>query len=244
MITATSKIDPAIRELAKQWVEESAPYDPDLRKAYLFPADDEMRMLYVDATAPPVREGDEIAPFYFKANPKLGYPFATASAVIRPEEAEVLPAPRGWGDWSQAEVIWENEREHPEDDQTDVPLRQRSPSVGPGAVKQNINPAIREAALRQIEDNVLYDPELRKVYLFPSEDQMRILYVEANNPPIREGDETAPFYFNAHPEHGTFYATATTKIRPEEAEKLLPPSGWADWSEAEILWEDERENAP
>lgn len=134
-----------------------------------------------------------------------------------------------------------NEEQAPFDEEE--PIRQWSPSAAVIIKKPNINPAIREWALQQIKYDVLHNPDLRRVYLFPSEEQMRVLYVEASNPPVREGDEIAPYYLPAHPELGAPFATGMTTIRPEEAEMLPPPYCWADWSEAEILWEDDRENA-
>lgn len=109
--------------------------------------------------------------------------------------------------------------------------------------KPKINPDIRREAQIHIEEMVVCDPAVLRVYLFPSENEMRVLYVEAEVPALRPGDEIAPFYFKASPLPGARYPRVETVIRPEEAEKLPPPYGWADWSEAEIIWEAGLQNA-
>ena len=109
--------------------------------------------------------------------------------------------------------------------------------------KPKINPDIRREAQIHIEEMVADDPAVLRVYLFPSENEMRMLYVEENVPAIRPGDEIAPFYSKASPHPGARYPRVGTVILPEEAEKLPPPYGWADWSEAEIIWEANPDNA-
>ena len=113
--------------------------------------------------------------------PNQEIPFASADALIRPEEAEIVPPPHGWGHWSEAENLGGRTR---------TPRRRRhSDTAVPASAK------------------------------------------------VRPNDEIAPFYFKASPHPGERYPRVGTVIRPEEAEKLPPPCAWADWSEAEIIWE-------
>ena len=81
------------------------------------------------------------------------------------------------------------------------------------------------------------EPTLSKVYLFPSEDQIRLIEVDPDAPRLRNGDQIAPFYFNPSPEDGMPYWSAIAIIRPEEAEVYAPPADWGDWKEAKVLWE-------
>lgn len=81
--------------------------EPAMLKVLLFPSAEEIRLLYVDATAHPAGEDDKIAPYYFRPAPNNGIKFESAIALIRPEEEGRLALPTGWGTWNDAEVLWE-----------------------------------------------------------------------------------------------------------------------------------------
>jgi len=94
-----------IRAAAKKLARENMDDEPAVRRVYIFPSDDEIRLVEVDETVPPRRNGEGVTPFYFGAAPDVGIPFRSAIALITPEEAETARLPDGWGDWTTALVI-------------------------------------------------------------------------------------------------------------------------------------------
>ena len=96
-------IQSAARELARGHANS----EPGIQEIYLFPSEEEIRLIEIDATTYP---SEAITPFYFRRDPVNGLPFPTAIALIRPEERR-LPPPEDWGEWDQATRIWpEGER--------------------------------------------------------------------------------------------------------------------------------------
>lgn len=84
--------------------------EPAIVKAYLFPSDKEIRLVYVDPTTSPLRADEQVASFYFGANhsdPSSYAAYTIAVALILPEEAEKAQLPDNWVGWGDAEVIWE-----------------------------------------------------------------------------------------------------------------------------------------
>lgn len=94
-----------IQETAQVLANAAREADPDLLKVLLFPAANEVRLLYVDATARPTLEDETIAPFYFGPDRQSGLQYPSAVALIRPEEKGKLHLPAGWGTWEDAVVI-------------------------------------------------------------------------------------------------------------------------------------------
>jgi len=99
-----------IREAAEELVRVNIEAEPAIVKAYLFPSDQEIRLIYVDPTTTPLRAGERIAPFYFGASKSAHFSYAAytiAVALILPEEAETTRLPDEWGGWGDARVLWE-----------------------------------------------------------------------------------------------------------------------------------------
>ena len=96
--TTEKTIRQAALELAKFNVES----EPAITKIYLFPDENEIRLVVVDPTN---SASKTVSPFYFAAAPREGLPYASAIALIRPEEDKSIPTPAGWN-WSDAEAIW------------------------------------------------------------------------------------------------------------------------------------------
>ncbi len=100
----------SIREAAEDLVRANIEAEPAIVKAYLFPSEREMRLVYVDPTTSPLHSGERITPFYFGASKSAGPPSASytaAIALVLPKEEGHAPLPEGWGDWDDAEIIWE-----------------------------------------------------------------------------------------------------------------------------------------
>jgi hypothetical protein len=102
MVTAT----PSIAEAASRLVRYHQEADPDLQRIYLFPADDQVRLVEVAGTVLPTHDGEATA-FYFGSVPAHGIPIGFGIAMIRPEEDHQVRPPDGWGDWSDALLIWQ-----------------------------------------------------------------------------------------------------------------------------------------
>lgn len=96
-----------MRATARMLAEAAREAEPAMLKIFLFPSANEIRLLYVDATAHPAGEDEKIAPYYFRPSPNNGINFDSAVALIRPEEEGHLDLPAGWGTWKDAEVLWE-----------------------------------------------------------------------------------------------------------------------------------------
>lgn len=100
-------IKPDIATVAQRLWKDGIAAEPNIEAVYLFPSDTEIRLVYLDRTAMPSPNDKAITPFYFGANAANGAAYPSAIALIRPEEKDTLRPPRGWGDWSQAQLVWE-----------------------------------------------------------------------------------------------------------------------------------------
>lgn len=96
-----------LRAAAEFLAKDHLETEPNLRKIYWFPADDEVRLIDVYADAIPVRDGDPAAAFFFGPDIKGGVPYRYAIALVRPEEDRRIPLPNGWGEWSDGVILWE-----------------------------------------------------------------------------------------------------------------------------------------
>lgn len=94
-----------IQATAKVLADAAREADSETLKVLLFLAADEVRLLYVDATARPTLDDETIAPFYFGPDRRNGIHHPFAVALIRPEEEGRLRLPDGWGTWEDAVVI-------------------------------------------------------------------------------------------------------------------------------------------
>ena len=103
-------IKSGIREAAGDLVRANVEAEPAIAKAYLFPSDQEIRLVYVDPTTSPLHTDERIAPFYFGASKQTASPFASyviAVALILPEEEGRVQLPEGWGGWAAGDVVRE-----------------------------------------------------------------------------------------------------------------------------------------
>lgn len=94
-----------------------------------------------------------------------------------------------------------------------------------------------EAAARKLADyNMEVSPDLAGIYLFPSEDTVRLVMLD---PVTLPGEEMTPYYFRSFPQGGVTFPSAIVLIRPEEKTRLALPPGWGDWDDAVQLWPKE-----
>ena len=81
------------------------------------------------------------------------------------------------------------------------------------------------------------EPATLKVLLFPSADEIRLLYVDCTGRPTLQEETIAPYYFGPNTRSGIRYPSAIALIRPEEEGNLRLPNGWGTWEDLETLWE-------
>ena len=93
--------------------------------------------------------------------------------------------------------------------------------------------SIRDAARKLADYNMEVSPDLAGIYLFPSEDTIRLVLLD---PITLPSEEMVPYYFNAFPQGDVFFPSAIVVIRPEEKLILSPPSEWGEWDTAVRLW--------
>ena len=93
----------SIREVAEMLADDNIQASPELEAIYLFPSEDMVRLVLVDPVTLP---NEQMVPYYFGAFPQGDVPYASAIALVRPEEKFVLPPPADWGSWDQAIQLW------------------------------------------------------------------------------------------------------------------------------------------
>jgi len=96
-----------IRETAEMLADANLESDPNIKRIYLFPSQEEIRLVEVDETAQPNYLDTPLRPFYFGASASSGIDYISAIALIRPEDERRIELPEDWGDWSSAELLRE-----------------------------------------------------------------------------------------------------------------------------------------
>lgn len=76
------------------------------------------------------------------------------------------------------------------------------------------------------------EPAIEKVLLFPSAEDVRLLYVDPTARPTHEEETIAPFYFGPNARSGIRHSSAVALILPGEVGRLRLPSGWGTWEDA------------
>ena len=96
--------------------------------------------------------------------------------------------------------------------------------------------SIQAAAQTLADYNLEAAPETEAIYLFPHPSEIRLIETD---PTTLSSAEIVPYYFGAVPESRIPFRSSVALIRPEEAHRLAPPSGWGTWEEAIKLWPQE-----
>ena len=102
-------------------------------------------------------------------------------------------------------------------------------------MQTSINPDLRAAALKMVRENHEADPLLEEAYLFPANEEIRLVYIDPNTLPQRAAEFVKPFYFGRDLQSGLLFRSAIALIRPEERYSLLPPEDWGTWNDAEVI---------
>ena len=93
---------------------------------------------------------------------------------------------------------------------------------------------IKRLARRLAAEHMRAEPGTRKVYWFPHEEEVRLVEIEDNLPPLESGT-LEPFDFEASPAHGVATPSRVALIRPDEFGKLELPEGRGGWESAREL---------
>jgi hypothetical protein len=101
--------------------------------------------------------------------------------------------------------------------------------------------AIYEVALRLARHHAEIEPSIQRIYLFPSEEEIRLVEVD-EDVPATHGAVMEPWYFNSDPPRIDF-PSGVALIRPDEDRIIQPPEGWGNWDVSELIWERVLENA-
>jgi len=97
-----------------------------------------------------------------------------------------------------------------------------------------MNPEVRKAADRLARINTDKVSYISEIYLFPNDEEIRI--VEVSEEALPNDEELEPFYFSADPEGNIPFPMGIAMIRPSEKDRLRPPAGWGDWRDAIRIW--------
>ncbi len=105
------------------------------------------------------------------------------------------------------------------------------------AVAEVMSGEMRASAKRLAAAAVEAEPAIKKILLFPSAKDIRLVYVDTNAHPSGEDAEVTPYYFRPARKSGVSFESAVALIRPEEEGRLSLPEGWGGWEDAETLWD-------
>ncbi len=101
------------------------------------------------------------------------------------------------------------------------------------AEKSAASESVAAAARKLADYNIEVSPDLAGIYLFPSQDTVRLVILD---PVTIPSEEMVPYYFGAFPKGDVQFPSAVVVILPEEKFVLSPPPGWGTWDEAVQLW--------
>ncbi|HUO09088.1 MAG TPA: hypothetical protein VM008_12350 [Phycisphaerae bacterium] len=98
---------------------------------------------------------------------------------------------------------------------------------------------IHAARLQEIErqarllaqENRLAEPEITRIFWFPSEDEVRLVELDATVPPSGDG-RIHPYFFRPSPQDGLPAPSGIALIRPDEHRRVELPESWGDWENA------------
>lgn len=76
------------------------------------------------------------------------------------------------------------------------------------------------------------EPAIERVLLFPSAEDVRLLYIDPTARPTPEDETIAPYYFGPNVRSGIRHSSAVALILPQEVDKLRLPTGWGRWEDA------------
>lgn len=100
-----AQMNDAMRRQAHTLAQANYEAEPAIECIYLFPSNEEVRLIEIDKTAGSHNDGGMVMPFYFGPDLASGLRFPSAIALISPEDVTTHQPPAGWGNWQEAEII-------------------------------------------------------------------------------------------------------------------------------------------
>ena len=95
---------------------------------------------------------------------------------------------------------------------------------------------IRTQAELLAKENVRAEPNIKTIYWFPNENEVRLVEVENSDIiPQSLSGSVEPFYFDSSPADNLPAPSGIAIIRSDEVEKLSLPDGWGTWDSAKKL---------
>ncbi|MGA2441401.1 MAG: hypothetical protein ABSH08_10600 [Tepidisphaeraceae bacterium] len=113
-------------------------------------------------------------------------------------------------------------------------MKRRGRRERTGVAMSSKRKMIEKQAKYLAAENRKNDPDIKKVYWFPDEAEVRLVEVHTTIPKSLDG-EIRPFYFRPDPAGRLPAPSGIALIRPDEAKKLPPPTDWGGWDIAEEL---------
>lgn len=91
---------------------------------------------------------------------------------------------------------------------------------------------LEQQARLMAEEAHLNDPEIRTIYFFKADDEVRLLEV---TPSVPKSDEVDVYYFRPAPKYGMPAPSGIAMVRPEELNTLSLPKGWGTLEQAKTI---------
>lgn len=91
---------------------------------------------------------------------------------------------------------------------------------------------IEAQAKLMAEEAHLNDPDIRTIYFFKADDEVRLLEV---TPSVPRSDEVDVYYFRPAPKYGMPAPSGIAMIRPEELNTHSLPKGWGTLEQAKTI---------
>jgi hypothetical protein len=86
------------------------------------------------------------------------------------------------------------------------------------------------------KENVKAEPNIKTIYWFPNDNEVRLVEVEDSNiTPRTLSGCVEPFYFDPSPADDLPAPSGVAIIRSDEVEKLSLPESWGTWSSAKKI---------
>lgn len=96
-------------------------------------------------------------------------------------------------------------------------------------------PTVKAVASGLVQEVMQDDPAIVAAYLFPSDTEIRLVYIDTTARPSPDPQRIVPFYFGADAEGRVPYPSAVALVRPEELAALQPPDEWGTWDNVSRL---------
>ena len=91
-----------MRQIAQRLAQANVEADETVQKVLWFPDKEEVRLVEV---LPDVVKSRSVVAFHFGPDRPGGIPVPSAIALVRPQEVGLIPLPKDWGRWDDAEEL-------------------------------------------------------------------------------------------------------------------------------------------